>query len=143
MVGGRVGFYELEKSDFVLFKPRFYLKQSSYFTIIVGYKLSVHWKTKKRKLNFFGHMYPTKLNEHLIFQPSSRWNVVKVIFQHSASALEIYIREGGLSAQCKRWKKCTIFFSISLLKFDWKFWILEFDRSGCYILLGRKPEVFH
>jgi len=36
MVGGRVGFYELEKSDFVLFKPRFYLKQSSYFTIIVG-----------------------------------------------------------------------------------------------------------
>ena len=82
MVGGRVGFYELEKSDFVLFKAHFTLNKAH----ILQYncRLCAFRALKKRKLNFFGHMYPKKLNEHLIFQPSLKFD------------------EGELSAQCKR-----------------------------------------
>jgi len=92
--------------------------------------LSGHWKNEN--LTFLAICTQKNWMSTWYFNP--RWNLMKASFQHSASALDIYIHEGGLSAQCKRWKnkkqKCTIFFSISLLKSDWKFWILELDRSA-------------
>ena len=101
MVGGRVGFYELEKSDFVLFKAHFTLNKAH----ILQYncRLCAFRALKKRKLNFFGHMYPKKLNEHLIFQPSSRWNLMKA---------------GFLPNACKRWKNVPNSFPPVSLSFN-------------------------
>ncbi len=121
MVGGRVGFYELEKSDFVLFKAHFTLNKAH----ILQYncRLCAFRALKKRKLNFFGHMYPKKLNEHLIFQPSSRWNLMKA---------------GFLPNACKRWKNVPNSFPPVSLSFNE---ILQvFDPTKCSNHFYQIPE---
>ena len=99
---GGFGFYELAKSDFVLFKAYLNLpwtKVINYFTIMVGYKFSVYWKKKSENLTFLVICTQQNWMSTRYFNP--RWNLVKASFQHSASAYEIYyIHEGGLSAQC-------------------------------------------
>ena len=108
MVGGRVGFYELEKSEFVLFKAHFTLNK----THILQYncRLCAFRALKKRKLNFFGHMYPKKLNEHLIyFNPP----VVEIWWRWSFSTVRaplrsIFVKAGFLPNACKRWKKKNV-----------------------------------
>ena len=91
MVGGRVGFYELEKSDFVLFKAHFTLNKAH----ILQYncRLYAFRALKKRKLTvtFLAICTQQNLNEHLLFQPTSFLRRRKD-FQHRRGSVFFEVR---------------------------------------------------